>query len=42
MSAFEAFCAISAGKKVDLGAQGTIINYELSELATNVKVATEA
>jgi hypothetical protein len=35
--------ALHAGKKIDMvGAQGTIINYELSELATNVRVATDA
>jgi hypothetical protein len=33
---------LSSGKKVDIGVQGTIINYSLSELATNIRTATEA
>jgi hypothetical protein len=42
MSALEAFINLASGKKVDPGVQGTIINYSLSELATSIRVATDA
>jgi len=41
ISALEAMMAVAAGKKVEIGAQGVIINYSLSELSTNVKIATD-
>ena len=43
ISALGAFMAMYTGKKIDMiGAQGAIINYELTELATTVRIATEA
>ena len=42
VSALEAFMQLAAGKKIDVGCQGTIINYSLSELATNIRTASEA
>ena len=36
MCAMEAFMLLEKGKAPDAGAQGVIINFELSEIATNV------